>query len=186
MQLYSYCCNVIILYQEPAKEEPATKPTPAKVNRTKQRKSFSRSRTHIGQQRRRHRTVSMCSDIQPSSPDVEVSSQHNEPEIIVPVAEPETETAVPEIVPEPEAPALNKCPTKYPKTKKVCAFLNLTVSFLMPDVRRKSVWGSALLQENPSSPKSAGWKLVAFAMRWISNSQDIQKVRTQPCCCLPH
>ncbi|KAH0616486.1 hypothetical protein JD844_027620 [Phrynosoma platyrhinos] len=104
--------------QEPAKEETATKPTPAKVNRTKQRKSFSRSRTHIGQQRRRHRTVSMCSDIQPSSPDVEVSSQHNEPENAALSAEPETEMTVAEIVPEPEAPALNKCPTKYPKTKK--------------------------------------------------------------------
>nr|XP_056702943.1 inactive histone-lysine N-methyltransferase 2E isoform X2 [Euleptes europaea] len=104
--------------QEPAKEETATKPTPAKVNRTKQRKSFSRSRTHIGQQRRRHRTVSMCSDIQPSSPDVEISSQHNEPENTALSAEPETETTVAEIVTEPEAPALNKCPTKYPKTKK--------------------------------------------------------------------
>uniref|UniRef100_A0ACB8FQ67 Histone-lysine N-methyltransferase 2E n=1 Tax=Sphaerodactylus townsendi TaxID=933632 RepID=A0ACB8FQ67_9SAUR len=104
--------------QEPAKEETATKPTPAKVNRTKQRKSFSRSRTHIGQQRRRHRTVSMCSDIQPSSPDVEVSSQHNEPENTALSAEPEAEPIVAEIVPEPEAPALNKCPTKYPKTKK--------------------------------------------------------------------
>ncbi|XP_044279169.1 inactive histone-lysine N-methyltransferase 2E isoform X4 [Varanus komodoensis] len=104
--------------QEPAKEETATKPTPAKVNRTKQRKSFSRSRTHIGQQRRRHRTVSMCSDIQPSSPDVEVSSQHNEPENAALSAEPETETTVAEIVPDPEPPALNKCPTKYPKTKK--------------------------------------------------------------------
>ncbi|XP_063164098.1 inactive histone-lysine N-methyltransferase 2E isoform X2 [Candoia aspera] len=104
--------------QEPAKEETATKPTPAKVNRTKQRKSFSRNRTHIGQQRRRHRTVSMCSDIQPSSPDVEVISQHNEPENAVLSAEPEAETPVAEIVPEPEAPALNKCPTKYPKTKK--------------------------------------------------------------------
>ncbi|XP_066489799.1 inactive histone-lysine N-methyltransferase 2E isoform X3 [Tiliqua scincoides] len=105
--------------QEPSKEETASKPTPAKVNRTKQRKSFSRSRTHIGQQRRRHRTVSMCSDIQPSSPDVEVNSQHNEPENTVLAAEPETpETTVAEIVTEPEVPALNKCPTKYPKTKK--------------------------------------------------------------------
>ncbi|XP_053262226.1 inactive histone-lysine N-methyltransferase 2E isoform X2 [Podarcis raffonei] len=112
--------------QEPAKEETATKPTPAKVNRTKQRKSFSRSRTHIGQQRRRHRTVSMCSDIQPSSPDVEVSSQHNEPENTALSAEPETETTVPEIVPEPEPPALNKCPTKYPKTKKGTHSLQLT------------------------------------------------------------
>ncbi|NXP05583.1 KMT2E methyltransferase, partial [Thinocorus orbignyianus] len=104
--------------QEPAKEETATKPTPAKVNRAKQRKSFSRSRTHIGQQRRRHRTVSMCSDIQPSSPDVEVTSQHNETENAALVAEPEMETVVTEMVTETEAPALNKCPTKYPKTKK--------------------------------------------------------------------
>ncbi|GAB0175735.1 inactive histone-lysine N-methyltransferase 2E [Grus japonensis] len=104
--------------QEPAKEETATKPTPAKVNRAKQRKSFSRSRTHIGQQRRRHRTVSMCSDIQPSSPDVEVTSQHNETENAALIAEPETETVVTEMVTETEAPALNKCPTKYPKTKK--------------------------------------------------------------------
>ncbi|NXJ60123.1 KMT2E methyltransferase, partial [Rostratula benghalensis] len=104
--------------QEPAKEETATKPTPAKVNRAKQRKSFSRSRTHIGQQRRRHRTVSMCSDIQPSSPDVEVTSQHNETENPALVAEPETETVVTEMVTETEAPALTKCPTKYPKTKK--------------------------------------------------------------------
>ncbi|OXB56314.1 hypothetical protein ASZ78_009645, partial [Callipepla squamata] len=104
--------------QEPAKEEAVTKPTPAKVNRAKQRKSFSRSRTHIGQQRRRHRTVSMCSDIQPSSPDVEVTSQHNETENAALVAEPETETVVTEMVTETEAPALNKCPAKYPKTKK--------------------------------------------------------------------
>ena len=64
--------------------------------------------------------MSMCSDIQPSSPDVEVTSQHNEPENAALVAEPETETVVTEMVTETEAPALNKCPTKYPKTKKVC------------------------------------------------------------------
>lgn len=104
--------------QEQAKEETASKPTPAKVNRTKQRKSFSRSRTHIGQQRRRHRTVSMCSDIQPSSPDIEVTSQHNDIEHTVLAIEPETETALTEIITESEVPALTKCPTKYPKTKK--------------------------------------------------------------------
>ncbi|XP_057405489.1 inactive histone-lysine N-methyltransferase 2E isoform X1 [Balaenoptera acutorostrata] len=104
--------------QEQAKEETASKPTPAKVNRTKQRKSFSRSRTHIGQQRRRHRTVSMCSDIQPSSPDIEVTSQQNDTENTVLAIEPETETALAEIITETEVPALNKCPTKYPKTKK--------------------------------------------------------------------
>lgn len=105
--------------QEQAKEETANKPAPAKVNRTKQRKSFSRSRTHIGQQRRRHRTVSMCSDIQPSSPDIEVTSQQNDVENTVLVIEPETETAVAEIITETEVPALTKCSTKYPKTKKV-------------------------------------------------------------------
>ncbi|XP_028933329.1 inactive histone-lysine N-methyltransferase 2E isoform X2 [Ornithorhynchus anatinus] len=110
--------NEAELVQEPAKEETASKPTPAKVNRAKQRKSFSRSRTHIGQQRRRHRTVSMCSDIQPSSPDVEVTSQPNETENSALAAEPDTEPAVAEIIPETEAPALNKCSTKYPKTKK--------------------------------------------------------------------
>ncbi|XP_067602081.1 LOW QUALITY PROTEIN: inactive histone-lysine N-methyltransferase 2E [Pseudorca crassidens] len=104
--------------QEQAKEETASKPTPAKVNRTKQRKSFSRSRTHIGQQRRRHRTVSMCSDIQPSSPDIEVTSQQNDTENTVLAIEPESETALAEIITETEVPALNKCPTKYPKTKK--------------------------------------------------------------------
>ncbi|KAG8508427.1 Inactive histone-lysine N-methyltransferase 2E [Galemys pyrenaicus] len=104
--------------QEQAKEETASKPTPAKVNRTKQRKSFSRSRTHIGQQRRRHRTVSMCSDIQPSSPDIEVTSQQNDIESTVLAIEPETETALAEIITETEVPALSKCPTKYPKTKK--------------------------------------------------------------------
>uniref|UniRef100_A0A480PRH1 Inactive histone-lysine N-methyltransferase 2E n=1 Tax=Sus scrofa TaxID=9823 RepID=A0A480PRH1_PIG len=104
--------------QEQTKEETASKPTPAKVNRTKQRKSFSRSRTHIGQQRRRHRTVSMCSDIQPSSPDIEVTSQQNDIENTVLAIEPETETALAEIIAETEVPTLNKCPTKYPKTKK--------------------------------------------------------------------
>uniref|UniRef100_A0A673H4N2 Histone-lysine N-methyltransferase 2E-like n=1 Tax=Sinocyclocheilus rhinocerous TaxID=307959 RepID=A0A673H4N2_9TELE len=51
---------------EVVKEEPCLKP--AKVSRNKQRKSFSRNRTHIGQQRRRARTVSACSDLPPSSP----------------------------------------------------------------------------------------------------------------------
>lgn len=82
----------------------------------------------------------MCSDIQPSSPDVEVTSQHNETENPALATEPETETTVAEIVAEMEAPALNKCPTKYPKTKKVCpfkkksrqikAFLKLSLSLL--------------------------------------------------------
>lgn len=38
------------------------------MSRSKQRKSFSRGRTHIGQQRRRARTISVCSDLPPGSP----------------------------------------------------------------------------------------------------------------------
>lgn len=71
----------------------------------------------------------MCSDIQPSSPDVEVTSQHNEPDNAALSAEPETEATVTEIITEPEAPALNKGPIKYPKTKKVGGFLNVTLIF---------------------------------------------------------
>ncbi|KAM6962400.1 inactive histone-lysine N-methyltransferase 2E isoform 2-T2 [Tautogolabrus adspersus] len=48
------------------KEEPGLKP--AKVKGARNRKSFSRNRTHIGQQRRRARTISACSDLQPGSP----------------------------------------------------------------------------------------------------------------------
>uniref|UniRef100_A0A8C6L2T3 Lysine (K)-specific methyltransferase 2E n=1 Tax=Nothobranchius furzeri TaxID=105023 RepID=A0A8C6L2T3_NOTFU len=48
------------------KEEPGLKP--AKVKPSRNRKSFSRSRTHIGQQRRRARTISACSDLAPNSP----------------------------------------------------------------------------------------------------------------------
>uniref|UniRef100_A0A3Q3G226 Lysine (K)-specific methyltransferase 2E n=1 Tax=Labrus bergylta TaxID=56723 RepID=A0A3Q3G226_9LABR len=48
------------------KEEPGLKP--AKVKGSRNRKSFSRNRTHIGQQRRRARTISACSDLPPGSP----------------------------------------------------------------------------------------------------------------------
>ncbi|XP_023808366.1 histone-lysine N-methyltransferase 2E isoform X3 [Oryzias latipes] len=48
------------------KEEPGLKP--AKVKPSRNRKSFSRNRTHIGQQRRRARTISTCSDLTPGSP----------------------------------------------------------------------------------------------------------------------
>ncbi|KAM9313084.1 inactive histone-lysine N-methyltransferase 2E [Gastrophryne carolinensis] len=116
-----------LLPQEPVKEEPVSKPTPAKINRAKQRKSFTRSRTHIGQQRRRHRTVSSCSDVQPSSPDVEVTPQQGgEAETHALAEEPVCETSTAEVTAtaEPEDivdadPVLqNKCPSKYPKTKK--------------------------------------------------------------------
>ncbi|XP_075455783.1 inactive histone-lysine N-methyltransferase 2E isoform X9 [Ascaphus truei] len=130
------------LIQEPVKEETASKPTPAKINRTKQRKSFTRSRTHIGQQRRRHRTISSCSDIQPSSPDVEVTSQQVETENNALTEEPKSENAAAaaaaaaadvadvadiadaaddaDVVTEIESSAQIKCSAKYPKTKKSC------------------------------------------------------------------
>ncbi|XP_072327406.1 inactive histone-lysine N-methyltransferase 2E isoform X8 [Scyliorhinus torazame] len=125
--------------QESVKEEVLSKPNPARINRAKQRKSFSRSRTHIGQQRRRHRTVSTCSDIPPSSPEVDVSSnQQNEVENSFPETAPrscdanmvdeaieveptaaiETTTVAAEESTGTPSPTFNKTATKYPKTKK--------------------------------------------------------------------
>ncbi|KAM6895461.1 inactive histone-lysine N-methyltransferase 2E isoform 3-T4 [Xenentodon cancila] len=72
------------------KEEPGLKP--AKVKQSRNRKSFSRNRTHIGQQRRRARTISTCSDLPPSSP-----AETVEP---LPIEPPEGETPT---APEPEA-----------------------------------------------------------------------------------
>ncbi|XP_069485220.1 inactive histone-lysine N-methyltransferase 2E isoform X2 [Ambystoma mexicanum] len=112
--------NELELYQEPSKDDASSKPTPVKVNRTRQRRCFSRSRTHIGQQRRRHRTISSCSDVQPSSPDVEITLQQNEIENIEFIAEPELEhiPSDPELVSETETLSLSKYTSKYPKTKK--------------------------------------------------------------------
>ncbi|KAM4676912.1 inactive histone-lysine N-methyltransferase 2E isoform 3-T4 [Discoglossus pictus] len=120
------------LPQEPVKEENASKPTPAKINRNKPRKSFTRSRTHIGQQRRRHRTISSCSDIQPSSPDVEAPQQAIEAECDALKEDPDHENvssatdeaaavvaADTEDVPDIETPTQTKCSVKYPK-KKSC------------------------------------------------------------------
>ncbi|XP_041833288.1 inactive histone-lysine N-methyltransferase 2E isoform X3 [Melanotaenia boesemani] len=72
------------------KEEPGLKP--AKVKPSRNRKSFSRNRTHIGQQRRRARTISTCSDLTPGSPAETIEPLTNEA--------PEGETPT---VPEPEA-----------------------------------------------------------------------------------
>ncbi|XP_068162679.1 inactive histone-lysine N-methyltransferase 2E [Antennarius striatus] len=104
------------------KEEPGLKP--AKVKGSRNRKSFSRNRTHIGQQRRRARTISNCSDLPPGSPIESV-----EPPTI---EAPEGETPTP---PEPEvistqapdtspphssspAPDRNRTGSKNFKTKK--------------------------------------------------------------------
>ncbi|XP_055009517.1 inactive histone-lysine N-methyltransferase 2E isoform X1 [Boleophthalmus pectinirostris] len=72
------------------KEEPGLKP--AKVKASRNRKSFSRNRTHIGQQRRRARTISTCSDLPPGSPAESIEPLINDA--------PEGETPS---VPEPEA-----------------------------------------------------------------------------------
>lgn len=100
------------------KEEAAQKA--AKVNRNKQRKSFSRNRTHIGQQRRRTRTASACSDQPPASPGDVLDNQ-----LMVETQDGET-GAVPEVeAPPPHTPEATASPPnaspghKYPKTKKV-------------------------------------------------------------------
>ncbi|KAM3858746.1 inactive histone-lysine N-methyltransferase 2E [Diretmus argenteus] len=72
------------------KEEPGLKP--AKVKGSRNRKSFSRNRTHIGQQRRRARTISTCSDLPPGSP----------PECMEPLVNDAPEGEMPS-APEPEA-----------------------------------------------------------------------------------
>ncbi|XP_041637070.1 inactive histone-lysine N-methyltransferase 2E isoform X3 [Cheilinus undulatus] len=82
------------------KEEPGLKP--AKVKGARNRKSFSRNRTHIGQQRRRARTISTCSDLPPGSPVESVEPLTNE------APEGETPTA-----PEPEAIS-NQAPDTSP------------------------------------------------------------------------
>ncbi|XP_034529101.1 inactive histone-lysine N-methyltransferase 2E isoform X4 [Notolabrus celidotus] len=71
------------------KEEPGLKP--AKVKGSRNRKSFSRNRTHIGQQRRRARTISTCSDLPPGSPIESIEPLSNEmPEgEMLPAPEPE-------------------------------------------------------------------------------------------------
>uniref|UniRef100_A0A8C3GBN0 Lysine (K)-specific methyltransferase 2E n=1 Tax=Cyclopterus lumpus TaxID=8103 RepID=A0A8C3GBN0_CYCLU len=86
--------------EPPVKEEPGLKP--AKVKSSRNRKSFSRNRTHIGQQRRRARTISTCSDLAPGSPTESVEPLTNEA--------PEGEMLTP---PEPEA-ILDEAPDSSP------------------------------------------------------------------------
>ncbi|XP_051544801.1 inactive histone-lysine N-methyltransferase 2E-like isoform X3 [Myxocyprinus asiaticus] len=106
---------------EVVKEEPCLKP--AKVSRNKQRKSFSRNRTHIGQQRRRARTVSACSDLAPSSPGDILEPLMAETHEGETPATPETD-APPPHAPDSSPPhSSSPAPTcrsgqKYPKTKK--------------------------------------------------------------------
>lgn len=107
---------------EVVKEEPGLKP--AKVSRNKQRKSFSRNRTHIGQQRRRTRTVSACSDLPPNSP-----GEALEP-LTAETLDGEMPSAPEVEAPPPHAPDTSpphsgspapacRSGQKYPKTKKV-------------------------------------------------------------------
>ncbi|XP_049422438.1 inactive histone-lysine N-methyltransferase 2E [Epinephelus fuscoguttatus] len=104
------------------KEEPGLKP--AKVKSSRNRKSFSRNRTHIGQQRRRARTISTCSDLAPGSPTESVEPLTSEaPEGETPTA-PEPE-AIPAQAPDTSpphssspAPDRNRTGSKNFKTKK--------------------------------------------------------------------
>ncbi|XP_030624778.1 inactive histone-lysine N-methyltransferase 2E isoform X2 [Chanos chanos] len=109
---------------EVVKEEPGLKPaTAAKVSRSKQRKSMSRNRTHIGQQRRRARTVSACSDLPPGSPgetlEAPVGESHEGDAPSAPEAETLT-THVPDVSPPHSGSPAPACRSgqKYPKTKK--------------------------------------------------------------------
>lgn len=105
------------------KEEPGLKP--AKVKGSRNRKSFSRNRTHIGQQRRRARTISACSDLPPGSPTESVEPLTNEaPEGETPSApEPELiSSQAPDTSPphsSSPAPDRNRTGSKSFKTKKV-------------------------------------------------------------------
>nr|XP_046234907.1 inactive histone-lysine N-methyltransferase 2E isoform X4 [Scatophagus argus] len=104
------------------KEEPGLKP--AKVKGSRNRKSFSRNRTHIGQQRRRARTISTCSDLPPGSPVESVEPlNHEAPEGETPTApEPETiSSQAPDTSPphsSSPAPDRNRTGSKNFKTKK--------------------------------------------------------------------
>ncbi|XP_034018844.1 inactive histone-lysine N-methyltransferase 2E isoform X2 [Thalassophryne amazonica] len=104
------------------KEEPGLKP--AKVKNTRNRKSLSRNRTHIGQQRRRARTISTCSDLPPSSPAECIEPLVSEtPEGEAPSApEPEAiTTQAPDTSPPQSsspAPDRNRAGSKNFKTKK--------------------------------------------------------------------
>ncbi|XP_045555920.1 inactive histone-lysine N-methyltransferase 2E isoform X10 [Salmo salar] len=107
------------------KEEPGlNKPTPAKLRGSKQRKSFSRSRTHIGQQRRRARTISTCSDIPPGSPGELLDPLANDSPDVEASRDPEPEALsshAPDTSPPYSgslAPDRNRSGQKYPKTKK--------------------------------------------------------------------
>nr|XP_046185773.1 inactive histone-lysine N-methyltransferase 2E-like isoform X8 [Oncorhynchus gorbuscha] len=107
------------------KEEPGlNKPAPAKLRGSKQRKSFSRSRTHIGQQRRRARTISTCSDITPGSPGELLDPLANDSPDVEASRDPEPEALsshAPDTSPPysgSPAPDRNRSGQKYPKTKK--------------------------------------------------------------------
>ncbi|XP_053271096.1 inactive histone-lysine N-methyltransferase 2E isoform X3 [Pleuronectes platessa] len=104
------------------KEEPGLKQ--AKVKSSRNRKSFSRNRTHIGQQRRRARTISTCSDLAPGSPTESIEPMSNEsPEgELLTALEPETMAFQAEDCSPPHssspAPDRNRSGSKNFKTKK--------------------------------------------------------------------
>ncbi|XP_031438272.1 inactive histone-lysine N-methyltransferase 2E isoform X2 [Clupea harengus] len=142
------------------KEEPCMRPvtvvTAAKVSRSKQRKSFSRGRTHIGQQRRRARTVSTCSDLQPGSPSDLLEPLSADPGEVLegpPIAAPEPEVAMPQCTPEASPPysgspaPMPRHANKYPKTKK-----QHLVSEWMGGEKQQDQWAVRTPEPPPERP----------------------------------
>ncbi|KAJ8373892.1 hypothetical protein SKAU_G00044720 [Synaphobranchus kaupii] len=144
---------------EAVKEEVLVKPTvpvsmAAKVSRSKQRKSLSRSRTHIGQQRRRARSLSICSDAPPASP--------GDPALDAPPPAELPETQLP-ATPEPDPPPahspdaspphcgspapLCRSAHKYHKTKKPVSVVHLQ--------HLVSEWMGEKTEPGPRTPEPA-------------------------------
>lgn len=118
------------------KEEPGLKP--AKVKGSRNRKSFSRNRTHIGQQRRRARTISTCSDLPPGSPAESVEPVTTEAPEEEPPSAPEPE-AIPTQAPDASpphssspAPERHRSGSKSFKSKKVHISIHALASITPP------------------------------------------------------
>lgn len=136
---------------------------PAKVKASRNRKSFSRNRTHIGQQRRRARTISTCSDLTPGSPVEPVEPPSNEaPEGEAPAApEPEAVSAQPpeSSPPHSSSPAPDRTRTgsgKNFKTKKVQPRFRFHNMATLPSQAGTSLVFPAALCERVGGGEAAG------------------------------
>lgn len=126
------------------KEEPGLKP--AKVKPSRNRKSFSRNRTHIGQQRRRARTISTCSDLTPGSPAETVEPLTSDA--------PEGETLP---LPEPEA-VLSQAPESSPPQSSSPAPDRIRTG--SKNFKTKKVWTFSLHSSTFASKTINKWKIL--------------------------